>query len=116
MTTQNNVSKALALVDKFVQATVELVSGNWIVATPLATREVALVKAQDDLENYLVSFVVPRSRKRTAYVCCGCGGIYWKNHINCDCNIPYMKEYKMAKVTVIAPKPFNEIVKKAKQK
>ena len=108
------IKKALDLIDAYALTAVALKDPEAL-AGELAFIEKEHAAAQDKMEAYLGAFVVPRSRKRTAYVCCGCGGIYWENHINCDCNIPYMKEYKMAKVTVIAPKPFNEIVQKLKK-
>lgn len=118
MITKKNVQNVLDLIDKYMQSTIELCDAS---KSTTLTETRALddlgaknAKDQDALENCLTSMCVPQSRKRTAYVCNGCGGLYWQNGINCDCNIPYMKEYKMTKVTVVSQKPFNEFLKKGK--
>lgn len=116
ITTAQDLARTLGLIDQYVRTMIETIVSTSDVITPLATREEAMVKAKDALEAHLVSLAVSPKRRKYAYVCNGCGGLYWQNGINCDCNIPYMKEYKMTKVTVVAQKPFNEFLKKVKQK
>ena len=115
MITNPRIKKALDLIDAYALTAVALKDPEAL-AGDLATLEAAHAQAQDKMEQYLGAFVVPPGRRKSAYVCNGCGGLYWQNGINCDCNIPYMKEYKMTKVTVVAQKPFNEFLKKVKQK
>lgn len=45
--------------------------------------------------------------KRRAYICPGCGGIYWQDGVDCDCN--YFRGHKvpkLRKVTVVSESPF----------
>ena len=45
--------------------------------------------------------------KRRAYICPGCGGIYWSDGVNCDCGYFDGKKFpKLRKVTVVSESPF----------
>lgn len=37
--------------------------------------------------------------KQYAYVCAGCGAIYWDNNIACDCEVPSLMQFDRVAVT-----------------
>jgi hypothetical protein len=115
MITTLKIKKAFDLIDAYALTAVALKGQENTIYHQQEPLEKAHAEAQASMEAYLGSFVVPTGRRKSAYVCNGCGGLYWDNNINCDCNIPYMNEHKMTRVTVVAQKPFNAFVKKVNQ-
>lgn len=106
MITHKNVKKALGLVDTYVRSEVELATTPSTV-TERMDMAAKTIETQDAMESYLGSLVTQPKHKRSAYVCSGCGGIYWIKDINCDCNVPKEPEHKLIRVTVYSKNAFN---------